>query len=93
AIKEVASIVSASYLNVLSEMTGFSLVVSTPDYDTGGTDILNRVLSTKDIDMKRLDEFLCIRTEFIEAAAKIDAFLLFMPYDKSIQKILGSLGV
>lgn len=93
ALKEVGSIISASYLNAISEMTSFSLIVSTPEYQIGKMKQLNDILSRKDMAVNSAGKALCIRTEFIEAATRIDGYLVFIPAENAIEKIIGALGV
>jgi len=93
ALKEVASIVTASYLNALSEMTGLSLIVSVPEYYACKGVEVKEFLAKKDIKMNALKDFLCIKTEFIEADTRIEGYLLFVPEEQSVQKILAALGV
>ncbi len=93
ALKEIGSIIGASYLNAISEMANMSLLVSTPEYHSGKIDILGKVVQAKDVEIKDVSEVLCIRTEFIEAATRIEGYLIFVPASNAIAKIMGSLGV
>ena len=93
ALKEIGSILAASYLNAISEMTGLSLVISTPDYDLGPIDLLEKVLARKELDLKKVKDVICIKTEFIEATTKIDGYLIFIPAQDAIDKVMGRLGV
>lgn len=93
ALSEVGSIVTASYLNALSEMTGLSLIISTPSYYICKACLIEEIFKKEGVKVETLKDFICIRTEFIEADVRIEGYLLFMPADDAAQKILGALGV
>lgn len=93
ALNEVGSIVTASYLNALSEMTGLSLIVSTPSHHICKSRLMGDVLKKEGVKVEVLKNFICIKTEFIEADTRIEGYLLFMPADGAVQKLLGGLGV
>lgn len=93
AIKEIASILSGSYLNAVGELTGLSLLVSIPQCNIGGLSLVNEILAKKDITSENSKDVLCIKTEFIEAAAKVEGYLILIPANDAIKKIMSSLGV
>ncbi|MFH1791258.1 MAG: chemotaxis protein CheC [Candidatus Omnitrophota bacterium] len=93
AMKEVGSIVASSYLNALSEMTGLSLLVSTPEYNAGCIAALDRLLRRKGGENDVAREVMCIKTEFVEAANKIEGYLVLMPAAAAIKTILDALRV
>lgn len=93
ALKEVGSIIGASYLNAISELTGLSLIVSTPEYYLGKLSLIDKILTKKEIDIKEVKDVLCIKTEFIESAAKIEGYLFFVPVGESVERIMNALGV
>ncbi len=89
ALKEVGSIVSASYLNALSEMTMLNLIVSIPDCSVGNINELKDKIKDKGT----VTEGICIKTEFIEAEIRLDGYLIFVPAENAIAKIVSRLGV
>lgn len=93
ALKEVGSILSASYLNALSEMTKLSLIISVPEYSTGDARLIDTILVHKDLDPAKIKEGLCIKTEFIEFANRMEGYLIFVPTQDAIEKILNRLKV
>lgn len=93
AIKEVGSIISASYLNAVNKMTAIALVISIPHYNIGKIEFLKNVLVEKGIKMKDTQECLCIETELIDNLTNIRSFLIFIPFDDAIDKIIKALGV
>lgn len=93
AIKEVGSIMSASYLNAVGDMIGKSLIVSVPEFQVGKREVLEKILAKKNIERGDSDQVFCIKTEFVEAAEKIEGYLIFMPSGNSIETIVGLLGV
>lgn len=93
AMKEVGSIISASYLNALSEMTAMSLIVSTPESNVGDTKTMRNILSQKNLNVGEGEQIICIRTEFTQMDMKIDGFLFFIPAGDAITAIMRGLGV
>jgi len=93
ALKEISSILAASYLNAVSEMINLSLIVSIPDYHIGGIKLLDKILKENGMEVNSATTAICIKTEFIEAATRVEGFLIFIPAENAIQKILGLLGV
>lgn len=92
-LKEIGNIVAASYLNAVGEMTKLSLVVSTPDYKIGKIELSEKFIDKNEIDKIDIEDVLCIKTEFSEAAAKVEGFLVFIPIGDAIKKIISALGV
>ncbi len=94
ALEEIGNILSSSYLNAVSKITGFSLVVSVPECLIGSTGGENRgIFQRQGIAADNINNVICIKTVFIEEAAKIDGYLIFAPTDTAIGKIIKSLGV
>lgn len=93
ALKEVGSILTASYLNAVGEMTGISLLISTPSCDIGDMAFIDKILVSRNIATKGTDQVLCVKTEFVESAMKIEGYLVFAPAEDAIEKIINSLGV
>lgn len=91
AIKEAGSILSASYLNALSELMKLTIIPSVPRLiiDKAGVvfeSVFNNVF-------KKSDVLIGIETEFIEASTRIKGYFLFMPEEKGLEILLGALGV
>jgi len=91
ALKEVGSILSASYLNAISEMTGLSLLVSTPSCNIGEAVLLDKIVAENDISLKNIKDVLCIKTEFIESSTRIEGYLIFIPLEDAVEKIISKL--
>ncbi|MFH1440661.1 MAG: chemotaxis protein CheC [Candidatus Omnitrophota bacterium] len=91
ALKETGSILSAAYLNALTEMLHTSLIPSVPKI---ALDKAETVMSTIFGELlKEENIMLAIETEFIEASSKIKGYFLFVPGHKGIQYLLKNLGV
>lgn len=91
AIKEAGSILSASYLNALSELMKLTIIPSVPRLmiDKAGVifeSVFNNVF-------KKSDVLIGIETEFIEASTRIKGYFLFMPEEKGLEILLKALGV
>ncbi|MDD5773902.1 MAG: chemotaxis protein CheC [bacterium] len=93
ALREIGNIVAASYLNAVGEMTRLSLIVSTPDYNIGKIGLSEKFLNKNGISKEDIEDVLCIKTEFTEAATKVEGFLVFIPIGDAIKKIISALGV
>ncbi len=93
AMKEIGSILGASYLNALSEMTKMLMLISVPELAVGKMDMMEGFLRRKEVKIAKESDIFCIRTEFIEAAAQIEGYLIFTPDDDSIDKLMEALGV
>ena len=93
AMKEVGSIISASYLNAVSRMTGLGLVISVPTCSIGEVKLLNRMLIEKNGQAQDSRQIICIETEFMENTIKIKGYLIFIPDGDAAGKIIKSLGV
>jgi len=93
ALKEVGNILSASYLNAISELTGISLIISTPKYCIGGRDCLEHGFIDKDVSSAGAREAFCIKTEFIESAVKIEAYLVFVSTAETLNKLLAKMRI
>lgn len=93
ALKEIGSILAAAYLNAVSELTDIPLLVSVPTCNIGGISLINTIITAKNIAAKDTDCALCVKTEFVESATRIDGYIIFMPAENAIEKIIASLGV
>ena len=91
ALRETGSILSAAYLNALSELVHITLIPSVPKIvidkaEVVLTSIFGQLLKEENI-------ILAIETEFIEASTRIKGYFLFIPGEKGIHALLKGLGV
>lgn len=91
ALRETGSILSASYLNALTELLGMSLIPSVPKIMFDRAEIViqslfNGVLTKEDL-------ILGIETEFVESSTKIKGYFLFVLNEIMISSFLKGLGV
>lgn len=93
ALKEMGSILSISYLNAISDMTGLSMIGSIPEMNIGAMDSLINIVKKKHIDVRDIGDVICVRTSFIEEANRIDALMLFISTERDTAKIIKALGV
>lgn len=91
ALKEMGSILSASYLNAISELTGCALIPSVPKvmFDKAGA-ILESVFEPI---RQKSGMVIGIETEFIEASTRIRAQFIFMPDEEGTNVLLEKLCV
>lgn len=91
AIKEAGSILSASYLNALSELMKITVIPSVPRMLIDKLDV---VLKSVFSDMlKKSEVIIGIETEFIEASTRIKGYFLFMPDQEGLEILLKTLKV
>jgi len=91
ALRETGSILSAAYLNALSELVNITLIPSVPKIvidkaEAVLTSIFGQLLKEENI-------LLAIETEFIESSTRIKGYFLFIPGDKGMQALFKGLGV
>ena len=90
-LKEVANILLSSYVNALSELTSFTIIVDVPNL-------------SPDVNLTKIDEFLSktltptnnvlyIRSVLTVNNKNFEGFILFIPDDISLQKIFQKLGL
>jgi chemotaxis protein CheC len=91
ALKEAGSILTASYLNALSEMMKLTLIPSVPKMAFDKVDTVMQAVFGRYL--KDVDLVIGIETEFIEASTRIKGYFLFMPDAAAIDILLKSLGV
>lgn len=90
-LKETGSILSASYLNALSELMKLTLIPSVPKIVFDKAEIV--VNSVFEQLLKESNIILGIETEFVEATTRIKGEFLFMPNEAGIEVLLKALGV
>ena len=90
ALKEIGNIITGSYLNALSSMTGLTIYPSVPDLSI---DMAAAVLSVPAIEFGVLgDKILLIQTQFFDET-EINGYFILLPDVDSYEKILTSLGL
>lgn len=90
ALKEIGNIITGSYLNSLSGLTGLKIIPSIPDLSI---DMAGAILSVPAIEFGTLgDQILLIETQFSDDR-EIAGYFILVPDMESYQKILGSLGL
>ncbi len=90
AIKEVGNIITGSYLNALSSLTGLEIFPSVPQI---GIDMAGALLSVPAIEFGIMgDKILLIETKFSDEV-DLDGYFIMIPEMESYEKILTSLGV
>lgn len=91
ALSEVGNILSSSYVNALSELTGLKIAVSVPSI---AIDMAGAILSVPAIQFGLIsDKVLFIETVFEEGDNQVKGNLFLLPNIESFQKILSLLGV
>ncbi|AFS78585.1 chemotaxis protein, inhibitor of MCP mthylation [Gottschalkia acidurici 9a] len=91
ALSEVGNILSASYINSLSLLTGLNLTISVPSICI---DMAGAILSVPAIQFGHTgDHAIFIETQFEEGERSINGDLFLIPEVDSFEKILKSLGV
>lgn len=91
ALAEVGNIVSSSYVNALSALTGLKITVSVPSL---AIDMAGAILSVPAIQLGLIsDKALFIETLFKEGNNLVKGSLFLLPNIESFEKILSLLGV
>jgi len=93
AIKEAGNILSAAYLNALSEFLGMILLPSPPSL---AIDLSDAVLNASYLEMSGSDDVVfCVESEFYltEAGERLRGFFLLMPDVSSLNAILRAIRV
>ena len=91
ALSEVGNILSASYINSLSTLTGLTLKISVPSICI---DMAGAILSVPAVQFGHIgDNVIFIETQFEEDDRKVTGDLFLIPKLESFEKILDSLGV
>lgn len=91
AMKEVANIMAASYVNAISTMTGLTINISVPDICI---DMLGAVLSVPAIHYAHIsDKIIFIEDEFNSQEENAASHILLIPEVESLQKIMSNLGL
>ncbi len=90
ALQEVGNIITGSYLNSLSSLTGLSIYPSVPSL---AIDMAGAILSVPAIEFGTIgDKILLIQTQFSDEI-QLDGFFVLIPDLESYGRILSSLGI
>lgn len=90
ALKEIGNIITASYLNSLSDLTKLKIMPSIPDL---AIDMASAILSVPAIEFGALgDNILLIQTQFTDDI-DVDGYFVLIPDLESYEKIMSSLGM
>ena len=90
AYKEISNIITGSYLNALSSLTGLTIYPSVPDLTV---DMAGAILSVPAVEFGIYgDNILLIQSQISDDIA-IDGFFVMVPDMESYKKILSSLGI
>lgn len=89
---EIANIISASYMNSISQLTGLAIAPSVP---AATYDMLGAILTTTFIESNQYDEYILdIETVFIDDTEEnIGGHFYYIPMPGSLEKILKSIGI
>lgn len=88
---EVGNIMSSSYMNAISKLTGLYMIPSVPAVTC---DMLGAILSTTFIESGQFDEYvLDIETLFMQNNSKISGHFYYVPMPGSLEKIFNVLGI
>jgi len=89
---EIANIISASYMNSISQLTNLAIAPSVP---ATSYDMLGAILTTTFIESNQYDEYILdIETVFLDDTEKnIGGHFYYIPMPGSLEKILKSIGI
>ncbi len=91
AIQEMSNIMAASFVNAISDMTGFLIDISTPAITIDMLGAIMNVPATFFNDIS--DQILFIKNEFGSEEPKAPAHIIMMPDVESLEKLLNKLGL
>jgi len=89
---EIANIISASYMNAISQLTNLAMAPSVP---AASYDMLGAILTTTFIESNQYDEYILdIETVFLEDTDEnIGGHFYYIPMPGSLERILESIGI
>ena len=91
AMKEISSIMAASYVNAISTMTGLTIKLSTPDVTV---DMLGAILSVPAIHFANIsDKMIYIEGSFTGKGVTAPCNILMLPDMDSLNRIIAKLGI
>ena len=91
ALKEAGSILSASYLNAISDLMKLTVIPSVPRMSFDRAEVVFE--SVFEPLRRDSDVVIGIETEFVEATTRIKGHFIFMPDRQGVSAILKGLGV
>ena len=90
-LAEVGNIISSTYMNAISKLTGLLI---TPSVPATTSDMLGAILSTTFIESGQFDDYvLDIETMFLQNNETVSGNFYYIPMPGSLEKILNSLGI
>ena len=91
ALREIANIMAASYVNAIAQLTGMTIDISVPDICI---DMVGAILSVPAIHFANIsDKIIFIQDEFDSADESVTSHILLMPDVDSLSKIMRNLGI
>ncbi|AWK50914.1 CheY-P-specific phosphatase CheC [Clostridium beijerinckii] len=89
---EIANIISASYMNAISQLTNLAMAPSVP---AASYDMLGAILTTTFIESNQYDEYILdIETVFLDDTDEnIGGHFYYIPMPGSLERILESIGI
>lgn len=90
AVKEVSNIITGSYLNALSSLTGLTIYPSVPDLTI---DMAGAVLSVPAIEFGIIGDKILLIESQLTNEIEMEGFFIMVPDVDSYEKILTSLGI
>lgn len=91
ALKEVANIMAASYVNAISALTGLNINISVPDVCI---DMLGAIISVPAIHYADIgDKIIFIEDKFSSEEEGAESHILMIPEMESLRKIMTELGI
>jgi chemotaxis protein CheC len=92
ALKEVASVMSGSFLRVLGDTINKTLQMSTPDYSSGSPDKISEFILKHSI--RESEVTICLKSSLWTADnIKVFVYLVFVPSSASLKVLLKLLGM
>ncbi|MGN0692865.1 MAG: chemotaxis protein CheC [Oscillospiraceae bacterium] len=90
-VSEVGNILSASYVNAISSMTGLNIQISVPQISV---DMVGAILSVPAVEFAQIgDKVLFIDDSFIVGDSEIQSNMILVPELKSLSTLFAGLGV
>lgn len=90
-VTHVASILTSAYLAAIARLTDINLMPSGPSF---ALDMAGAILEVATLDADTMaDNALLVRASFSDEQTTVDAMLFFLPEPKSLEVILGRLGM
>ncbi|MFA5937614.1 MAG: chemotaxis protein CheC [Candidatus Paceibacterota bacterium] len=88
-LKEAANILLSSYMNALSDLTGFSILAGVPELHPH----IHKTEVEKCITEIPTTDIICVKSHLAIERMGFDALVLFVPAEKSLQTMFTKLGL